>query len=159
MSLLTGALVWAFASLLGLPLAREWGVIAFTLNYIPFIGPLIATLFPTLLAVLQFESWQAVVFVFASLNMIQFVVGSYVEPRVSGTALAMSPFLVLFSIFLWTFLWGLPGTFIGVPITVAVLTFCAQHPHARWLAMLLGPPDDGDDVMAPETGRKSGLSG
>jgi len=159
MSLLTGALVWAFASLLGLPLAREWGVIAFTLNYIPFIGPLVATLFPTLLAVLEFGSWQAVVFVFASLNVIQFVVGSYVEPRVSGTALAMSPSLVLFSIFLWTFLWGLPGTFIGVPITVAVLTFCAQHPHTRWLAMLLGPPDEGDDVMASESDRKSGLSG
>jgi predicted PurR-regulated permease PerM len=159
MSLLTGGLVWAFASLLGLPLAQEWGVIAFTLNYIPFIGPLIATLFPTLLAVLEFESWQAVVFVFASLNVIQFVVGSYVEPRISGTALAISPFLVLFSVFLWTFLWGLPGTFIGVPITVAALTFCAQHPDTRWLAMLLGPPDDGDDVMEPKTGREPGLSG
>jgi predicted PurR-regulated permease PerM len=122
-------------------------------------GPLIATLFPTLLAVLEFGSWQAVVFVFASLNVIQFVVGSYVEPRMSGTALAISPFLVLFSIFLWTFLWGLPGTFIGVPITVAALTFCAQHPGTRWLAMLLGPPDDGDDVMEPKIGRKSGLSG
>jgi predicted PurR-regulated permease PerM len=159
MSLLTGVLVWAFASLLGLPLAREWGVIAFTLNYIPFIGPLIATLFPTLLAVLELGSWQAVVFVFASLNVIQSVVGSYVEPRVSGTALAMSPFLVLFSIFLWTFLWGLPGTFIGVPITVAALTFCAQHPDTRWIAMLLGPPDDGDDVVQSGVKRELDLSG
>jgi predicted PurR-regulated permease PerM len=159
MSLLTGILVWVFASLLGLPLAREWGVIAFTLNYIPFIGPLIATLFPTLLAVLEFESWQAVVFVFASLNVIQSVVGSYVEPRVSGAALAMSPFLVLFSIFLWTFLWGLSGTFIGVPITVAFLTFCAQHPDTRWLAMLLGPPDVGDDLIKPVAERGPSHSG
>ncbi len=46
MSLLTGLLVWAFARAIGLDLAGEWGVIAFTLNYVPFIGPLIATVFP-----------------------------------------------------------------------------------------------------------------
>jgi predicted PurR-regulated permease PerM len=80
--------------------------------------------------------------------MIQFIVGSYVEPRVSGTALAMSPFLVLFSIFLWTFLWGLPGTFMGVPITVAVLAFFAQHPNTRWLAMLFGPSDMAADAKS-----------
>ncbi|WP_442932129.1 AI-2E family transporter [Microvirga sp. CF3016] len=150
MSLLTGALVWIFAVAFGLPLAREWGVIAFALNYIPFIGPFIATLFPTLLAMVEFESWQAVVAIFVGLNVIQAVVGSYVEPRLSGTALSMSPFVVLFSIFLWTFLWGLSGTFIGVPITVAVLTFCAHHPDTRWLAVLLGSPDDkGTDVIEP----------
>jgi AI-2 transport protein TqsA len=141
MSVLTGTLVWAFAAIFGLPLAQEWGVIAFTLNYIPFIGPFVATLFPTLLAMVQFETWQAVVAIFACLNAIQFVVGSYIEPRLSGSALAISPFLVLFSIFLWTFLWGLPGTFIGVPIAVAFLTFCAEGPSTRWLAVLLGPPD------------------
>lgn len=141
MSVLTGVLVWLFATLFGLPLAQEWGVIAFALNYIPFIGPIIATLFPTLLAMVEFESWQAVVAVFASLNVIQSVVGSYVEPRLSGTALSMSPFVVLFSIFLWTFLWGLSGTFIGVPIAVAVLTFCARHPDTRCVAILFGPPD------------------
>ncbi len=154
MSLLTGALVWAFAALFGLPLAREWGVIAFALNYIPFIGPFIATLFPTLLAMVQYESWQSVVTIFAGLNAIQFVVGNYVEPRLSGSALAMSPSVVLFSIFLWTFLWGLPGTFIGVPIAVAVLTFCAQADRTRWLAILLGPPDPPDPLDGPE--RKGG---
>ncbi|MET0528219.1 MAG: AI-2E family transporter [Microvirga sp.] len=148
MSILTGVLVWAFAVLFGLPLAQEWGVIAFTLNYIPFIGPFIATLFPTLLAVVQFETWQAVIVVFACLNVIQFVVGSYIEPRLSGSVLAMSPFVVLFSIFLWTFLWGLPGTFIGIPITIAILTFCAQDPSARWLAIQLGPPEETDQPIS-----------
>jgi predicted PurR-regulated permease PerM len=152
MSVLTGALVWMFAVAFGLPLAREWGVIAFALNYIPFIGPFIATLFPTLLAMVEFESWKAVLAIFVGLNVIQSVVGSYVEPRLSGTALSMSPFVVLFSIFLWTFLWGLSGTFIGVPITVAVLTFCAQHPDTRWLASLLGSPEGkGTHMSDPAT--------
>jgi len=74
---------------------------------------------------------------FAFLNVIQFIVGSYIEPRVHGNALPISPFVVLFAVFLWTFLWGL---FVGVPVTIAILTFCAQHPSSRWLADLLGPP-------------------
>src|SRR4029077_3089377 len=94
MSMATGGLVWAFATLAGLQLAAEWGVIAFALNYIPFIGPFIATVFPTLFALAQFASWQSALLVFACLNIIQFVIGSYVEPRVSGSALAISPFIV-----------------------------------------------------------------
>jgi AI-2 transport protein TqsA len=138
MSAMTGLLVGAFAWTTGLQFAAEWGVIAFVLNYIPFIGPFIATLFPTLLAMTQFESWQAVLGAFVCLNIIQFVVGSYIEPRVAGSVLSISPFVVLFAIFFWTFLWGLFGTFIGVPITLAILTFCGEHPSTRWLAALFG---------------------
>jgi predicted PurR-regulated permease PerM len=141
MSLATGATVWALAAVSGLALAPEWGVIAFALNYIPFIGPFIATMFPTFYALAQFESLQAALFVFACLNVIQFVIGSYIEPRVSGNALSVSPFIVLLSVFFWTWMWGLFGAFIGVPITIAILTFCAQHPSTQWIADLFGDPD------------------
>src|SRR6476620_785690 len=93
MSLITGVVVWLLATLSGLPLAAEWGVIAFTLNYIPFIGPFIATVFPTLYALTQFESWQGALAVFACLNVIQFAIGSYIEPRLAGGALSISPFM------------------------------------------------------------------
>ncbi len=138
MSIMTGVLVWVFALAVGLPLAAEWGVIAFALNYIPFIGPFVATMFPTLFAIAQFESWQIAVLVFACLNLIQFLVGSYLEPRIAGSALSISPFLVLFAVFFWTFMWGIAGAFIGVPIVIAALTLCAEHPSSRWIADLLG---------------------
>lgn len=138
MSILTGLLVGLFALATGLQFAAEWGVIAFALNYIPFVGPFIATLFPTLLAMTQFTSWEAVVGTFICLNIIQFVISSYIEPRLSGSVLSISPLVVLFTIFFWTFLWGLFGTFIGVPITLAIVTFCDQHQSSRWLAVLLG---------------------
>jgi AI-2 transport protein TqsA len=142
MSAMTGVLVWAFAAFTGLELALEWGVIAFALNYIPVIGPLIATVFPTLFAMAQFASWQTALTVFACLNLIQFVIGSYLEPRVAGSALSISPSVVLFAVFFWTFLWGISGAFIGVPIMIAVLTICEQHPSSRWVADLLGSPAD-----------------
>jgi AI-2 transport protein TqsA len=142
MSVATGFFVWAMASFFGLQLAAEWGVIAFALNYIPFIGPFIATLLPTAFALAQFASWQSALAVFAGLNVVQFVIGSYIEPRVSGSALAVSPFVVLFSVFFWTYFWGLFGAFIGVPITIALLSYCAQHPSSRWVADLFGAPED-----------------
>ena len=142
MSVLTGAVVWGITLLAGLELATAWGVIAFVLNYIPFIGPLFATVFPTLFAIAQFESWQLALIVFLSLNLIQFLIGSYLEPRIAGAALAVSPFLILFAVFFWSFLWGIPGAFIGVPIVIAVLTVCEQHESSKWVATLLSGRDN-----------------
>jgi AI-2 transport protein TqsA len=142
MSVLTGAVVWGITLLAGLELATAWGVIAFVLNYIPFIGPLFATVFPTLFAIAQFESWQLALIVFLSLNLIQFLIGSYLEPRIAGAALAVSPFLIIFAVFFWSFLWGIPGAFIGVPIVIAVLTVCEQHESSKWVATLLSGRDN-----------------
>ncbi|HEY9360263.1 MAG TPA: AI-2E family transporter [Xanthobacteraceae bacterium] len=137
MSVLTGLVVWAFALLAGLELATAWGLIAFVLNYIPFIGPLVATVFPTIFALVQFGSWQLAAIVFLVLNLIQFLIGSYLEPRIAGAALSLSPFVVLFAVFFWAFLWGVPGAFIGVPIVIAALTLCEQRESTRWIAALL----------------------
>jgi predicted PurR-regulated permease PerM len=137
MSVLTGLVVWAFTLLAGLELATAWGVIAFVLNYVPFIGPLVATVFPTLFALAQVGSWQLAVVVFVCLNLIQFLIGSYLEPRIAGAALSVSPFLVLFAVFFWAFLWGIAGAFIGIPIVIAALTLCDQRDSTRWVATLL----------------------
>ena len=141
MSLLTGIVVWSFALLAGIELATAWGVIAFVLNYIPFIGPLFATVFPTLFALAQFESWQLAITVFACLNLIQFIIGSYLEPRMAGVALSISPFIVLLAVFFWSFLWGVAGAFIGVPIVIAFLAVCNEHESTRWIALLLSGRD------------------
>lgn len=137
MSVLTGLAVWAFARAVGLELAAEWGVIAFAMNYIPFLGPLVATLFPTLFAGLQFGSWESAITVFAALQVIQFMSGSYIEPRVTGSSLALSPFMVLVSVFLGALVWGVAGALIGVPVLIAVVTLCEHVPSGRFAAALL----------------------
>ncbi len=141
MSALTGAVVWVFALAAGIELATAWGVIAFVLNYIPFIGPLIATIFPSLFALAQFESWPLAFLVFACLNFVQFFIGSYLEPRIAGAQLSLSPFIVLLAVFFWSFLWGVAGAFIGVPILIAILTVCAEHDLSKWLADLMSGGD------------------
>ena len=145
MSVLTGLGFWIFAMGYGLELQREWGVIAFVLNFIPFIGSFVATLLPTLLAAAQFESLYDALIVFVGLNILQFVIGSYIEPRVAGTAVSVSPFMVLFAVFFWGMLWGVAGAFIGVPILIALATVCARHPGTHPLAVLLSS-DGATDV-------------
>lgn len=147
MSVVTGLAVWGFARLMGLDLAAEWGVIAFVLNYIPFLGPLVATLFPTLFAILQFESWETAIVVFLCLNVIQSVSGSYLEPLLAGRRLAVSPFMVLLSVFLGAFLWGVPGAFIGVPVLIAAVTVCRHFEGSRWVADLLSGRDADPSIV------------
>lgn len=143
MSIATGLAVAAFAAAVGLDLAVEWGVIAFVLNYIPFIGSLVATLLPTVFAALQFGTWQAALLVFLALQLIQFISGSAIEPRLAGARLALSPFIVLAAVFLGALLWGIPGAFIGVPVLIAGLTLCEQFPDSRWMAQLLSGQEPG----------------
>jgi AI-2 transport protein TqsA len=118
-------------------------LLAFALNYIPFIGPFVATLLPGLFALAQLDSWQAIILVFVGLTAIQFLIGNYLEPLVAGAALTISPFAVVFGVFFWGFLWGIPGAFIGVPIMITIITLCAQYPSSQWVATLLSsPPPD-----------------
>lgn len=137
MSLATGALVTLLALGFGLNNPVELGIIAFVLNYIPFVGPFIATLVPTLLAIASLPSWMGVIAIFIGLNLVQGVVGSYVEPRIAGNAVSLSPIFVLFAVFFWMFLWGVFGAFIGVPIFIVLLTFCARIPTLQWISHLL----------------------
>jgi AI-2 transport protein TqsA len=61
------------------------------------------TIFPTLFAIAQFQSWQITIIVFGGLNLIQFLVGSYLEPRIAGRFLSISPFVVSFAVLFWSF--------------------------------------------------------
>jgi AI-2 transport protein TqsA len=155
MSVLTGLGFWGFSVAYGLDLGREWGVIAFVLNFIPFIGSFIATLLPTLFAAAQYESLSAAAWVFVGLNAVQFIVGSYIEPRVAGAAVSVSPFMVLFAVFFWGMLWGVPGAFIGVPILIALASLCARSPATRGIAIALSAGSTADDeavrrIRAPD---------
>ena len=137
MSALTGFAVWGWAHISGLELAPAWGIIAFVVNYIPFIGSFVATLLPSVFAVAQFGTLHDSLFVFLGMFAIQFGIGNYLEPLVAGKALAISPLAVVFAVFFFGFLWGMPGAFLGVPILIAIVTLCAHYPSTRWIATLL----------------------
>jgi predicted PurR-regulated permease PerM len=142
LSILTGLAIWGFAAMAGLQPAIAWGLLGFALNYIPFIGPFIATLLPAVFAVAQLDTWTAVIVVFIGLTAIQFMIGNYLEPLAAGAALSISPLAVIFAVFFWGLLWGIPGALIGVPIMLTVMAISAEYPSSRWVSTLLAgaPP-------------------
>ncbi|MBC7521913.1 MAG: AI-2E family transporter [Sandarakinorhabdus sp.] len=136
-SVMTGAGTFAMASIIGVEEPIAWGVLAFAFNFLPFIGPLIVVGLMTLFTAAQFGSWQEPLLVLVTVTIVQFGIGSYLEPVLAGTALAMSPFIVLLAVFFWGLLWGIPGAFLGVPIMILLLTVCNQFAASRWLPLLL----------------------
>ncbi|WP_071796144.1 AI-2E family transporter [Natronohydrobacter thiooxidans] len=147
-SVLTGILTWLFALLVGLELPVVWGALACALNFFPIIGSIAAVIPPVLFSFVQFDSWQMPMLVLAGMALIQFTIGNFLDPRLEGRALAMSPFVVITSIFFWGLVWGIPGAFIGVPLSIAVVTVCHRFHETCWIARLLTPSTAASEVGA-----------
>ena len=142
--LVTGALVWLAAWAIGLEFAFVWGLLNFILNYIPTIGSILAVVPPVLFALLQFESLGMAALVLAVVGGVQLVMGNFIDPKVQGHYLSLSPLVVLVAVVFWGWLWGPAGAFIGVPITIAVVIGTYEFHQTRWIAVLLAQPHYGD---------------
>ena len=139
-SLLTGILTGLWCLVLGVDLAFVWGLIAFVLNFVPTIGSIIAVIPPTLVALL-FNGVGTGVATLVGLALIQFTMGNFVDPRLQGRSLAISPFIALLSIIFWGWVWGIPGAFIAIPMTVSIIVLCQEFEPTRPIALLLGEID------------------
>jgi predicted PurR-regulated permease PerM len=140
-SVFTGVGTALMAVWIGVEQPVAWGVLAFAFNFLPFIGPLIVVGLMTIFTGAQFLTWQEPLLVLVTVTIVQFGIGSYLEPIIAGSALAMSPFVVLLAVFFWGLLWGIPGAFLGVPIMILLLTLCDQFAATRWLPILLSRSD------------------
>ncbi len=141
-SAISGVATGIYAAALGLDLAIIWGIVTFLLNYIPTLGPLIAVAPPTLFALLQFEGLSKPVAIFLGIGSIQFFIGNFIDPKIEGRVLSLSPLVVLFSVAFWGWLWGIFGAFLAVPLTMAIVVTCQQFDGTRWVGALLSDIDD-----------------
>lgn len=141
-SFLTGLISYIILLLFGVDFPVLWAFLIFLLNYIPYLGAFIATILPALLAVFQFESLLLGLFVFLAIQGVQTLMGSFVEPKISGQTLNLSPTIVLFSLAFWGALWGIVGLAIAIPLTSVLVITLAEFPSTRNAAILLS--EDGD---------------
>ena len=139
-SLLTGLLTWGWCLILGVGLAFTWGLLAFVLNFIPTLGSLIAAIVPALVATL-FQGPAIGAATLVGLGVIQTILGNFVDPKLQGKYLKLSPFVALLSIVFWGWVWGIPGAFIGVPMTAAIMLLADEFQASRPIAVMLGGSD------------------
>ena len=136
-SLLTGILTIVWCFIVGVDLAFVWGLIAFVLNFIPTLGSIIAVIPPAVVAFLFNGAGRGVATV-AGLAAIQVIMGNFIDPRVQGKTLQLSPFVALFSITFWGWVWGIPGAILGVPMTISIILFCQEFKLTQGVAIVLG---------------------
>ena len=136
-SVLTAVLSYTVMALIGLDFAVFWAFIIFLLNYIPSVGSLIATAFPALMCLLQFDTLTPFLIVLIGVGAIQLIVGNLIEPRLMGSSLNISSLVVILSLSLWGTLWGVPGMVLCVPMTVIMMIIFAQFDNTRPVAILL----------------------
>ncbi len=137
LSVVTGALCGVWVAICGVDFALLWGLLAFLLNYIPTLGMFIATIPPVVVALIQFGPGSALL-VLAGYGVINFTLGNFVEPRIMGRALGLSPLVVFMSMVFWGWLWGPIGALLAVPLTMMIRILLANTEDLRWAAVLLG---------------------
>ena len=153
-SMATALLSYLVLHFVGVDFASFWAVLIFLLNFIPTIGSIIATAFPSILTLVQFDTLSPFIVTASVLTGIQFCVGSLLEPRFMGKQLNLSPIVILLSLGLWGSIWGIPGMFLCVPITVIIVIICSYFPETRPLAIMLS----GDGELSVEPKRRGDTS-
>lgn len=146
MSLLTGFLSYIILLLFNVDFPILWAFLIFLLNYIPYIGSLVATLLPSVFAVFQFQSFIMFIWIFATVQLVQVIVGNVLEPKVMGRTLNLSPLGVLLALTFWGILWGILGMIISVPITSILVIIASHIPNLRFLAVWLSETGELDDT-------------
>jgi predicted PurR-regulated permease PerM len=136
-SFITAMLSFFALKFIGVELAALWAFLIFIFNFIPSIGSVIATLFPTLFAMLQFGDNQIGLTVLAVVGGIQVFVGNVIEPKIMGDRLNISPLVVILGLTLWGYLWGIVGMILSVPITATLIILFAQFDNTKPLAIFL----------------------
>lgn len=143
----TATLVWLIFRLAGLDLAGPIAMITFILNFIPTVGPIIATVIAVLLVLVQTTNVPETVIVGVACTLVQFLIGNIIDPMLLGQTLRMSSFGIVLSLAVWGAVWGLPGMFLSVPIMAAAMIICAHIPWLRSVAILLSREGFADDQL------------
>ena len=136
-SAITGLLVWLILFLFGIPFALLWGLLAFVANFIPNIGSIVASLPPIVMALFATGSPGKTLVVGLLIGTVQMTVGNFLEPRLMGRGLNLSPLVVLLSLFFWGWMWGVAGMLLAVPLTAAIKIGMEQADCTRPVSVLL----------------------
>jgi len=141
-SLLTGGLSYIILAIIGIDSPLFWAFLIFLLNFIPTIGSLIATIFPALMALLQFTDLNMAIIVLVAVGAVQVIVGNIVEPKVMGNSLNVSSLVVILALSFWGAIWGITGMVLSVPITVILIILFGQFESTKNIAILLSEKGD-----------------
>ena len=137
-----GLLTWA----LNVDFPLLWAMFAFLLNYVPTIGSIIAAVPAVLLALIQIGPGAAgaTAVGFIGINL---VFGNFLEPRLMGYGVGISPLVVFVGLIAWGWIFGPVGMLLSVPLTMTLKMALENDDRTRWVAILLGSERDAEHAL------------
>jgi AI-2 transport protein TqsA len=137
LSAVMGTFTAIVLAIFGVDFAILWGLLAFLLNFIPNVGSLMATIFPVLIAMLQFDSFATPLILLAVLVVGHNVIGNVIEPKMMEFSLNLSSVLILVMLIFWGWLWGIWGMILAIPITSTIKIICENVGPLKPIAVLM----------------------
>ncbi len=137
-SAITGVLFGVAAWVGGTPFPLFWGLIAFSFNYAPSVGPILASAVPIVLTLLVVKPLGAAIATSIVLGAIQLVSGSLIEPKILGDELDLNIVTAFLSLLFWGLVWGPVGMLLGIPLTAMIQLILRCSRRAAPIAELMG---------------------
>ncbi|MCI5064823.1 AI-2E family transporter [bacterium] len=135
-SLITGVTVGIINYAMGVDFWLLWGLVAYILNYIPFVGSILASIPAIILGFMQggVPTGVSLIIAYTAVNN---VISNFLEPVMLGPRLGLSPLVVFLSLIVWGWLWGPGGALLSVPLTMIVKILLEHSEEFRWVAILM----------------------
>ena len=133
-----GLMIGIGLAFIGVPNPVLWGIIAMLLRYVPYIGPVIAAIFPATLALAVDPGWSMLLWTGALFLIVEPIMGQVVEPLVYGHSTGLSAVAVVLSAAFWTWLWGPVGLLLSTPLTLCLVVLGRYVERLEFLDIMLG---------------------
>jgi predicted PurR-regulated permease PerM/GAF domain-containing protein len=125
-------------ALIGIPGAVMWGLLAAVLRFVPYLGPIIASVFPIGLAFAVDPGWSALFWTLGLIATLELVSNNIIEPWLYGSTTGLSAISLIVAAMFWTLLWGPIGLAVSTPLTVCLLVMGKYVPGLGFLDIMLG---------------------
>ena len=122
---------------MGVPNAAMWGMFMAVLNFVPYFGPIVGLILLTMVGLLTFDTlWQGLLPTgwYLVLHLME---TNLITPALLGRRFTLNPVVIFVSLIFWTWLWGVPGALLSVPILVSIKVVCDRVPSLSSVSELL----------------------
>ena len=138
-NLVAGTITTIALSIIGVDFPIVWGLFVFLFNFIPTIGSAAALVFPVLFTLVQFDSIGTMILVLALMAGIQTLAFNVAEPMILGKRLNLNPLLILLSVLVWGYIWGIVGMLLSVPLTaiIKIIISNSTSPNMEFFEQLM----------------------
>jgi predicted PurR-regulated permease PerM len=132
-----GLLVSGGLYFMGMPNAAMWGLFVALLNFVPYFGPVAGVFLLACVGILTFDTLGRGLLPPAWYLLLHLLESNFITPILLGRRFTLNPVVIFVSLIFWTWLWGVPGALLSVPILVSIKVICDRIPRMSPVSELL----------------------